>query len=437
MSVKCILIILDGLGDRAHGVLSNQTPLQAAQTPVLDNLAALGANGLYHAALLGQALPSENAHFAMFGYEMKDFPGRAALEALGAGIELGPDDVAVLAHLASAHEHDNKLIVRKNKAAVKPSEAQSLVQTIDAYETNRIKFRFVPVTGVFGILILNGTVSPYITDTNLMLEGLALPAIKPWQSHTSDSAACNTARALTEYLSWAYKRLQAHPVNKTRLEQGKPPLNCPVMQRAGRLQNIRPFRQSYGLKGLSISSAIIYWGLTGYLGLDVKKVKDTRNPADDMAERLDMADQMLNDYDIIHVHTKAPDQAAHAKDPLAKKSVIEALDSGIGRVIDRFIGNPEVLLVVTTDHSTPSSGPLIHSGEPVPLTFCGPGIRCDTVQQFNEVSVANGALGLVKGKELIYLILNHLDRAKLQGIMDTPVDQPYYPGEYEPYKIDR
>ena len=36
----------------------------------------------------------------------------------------------------------------------------------------------------------------------------------------------------------------------------------------------------------------------------------------------------------------------------------------------------------------------------------------------------------------MYLILNHTDRSKLMGIMDTPVDQAYYPGQYVPLRID-
>jgi 2,3-bisphosphoglycerate-independent phosphoglycerate mutase len=48
---------------------------------------------------------------------------------------------------------------------------------------------------------------------------------------------------------------------------------------------------------------------------------------------------------------------------------------------------------------------------------------------------AGGALGFVRGKELMYLILNHLDRAKLHGIMDTPADNPYWPEAYQPFRL--
>ena len=96
----------------------------------------------------------------------------------------------------------------------------------------------------------------------------------------------------------------------------------------------------------------------------------------------------------------------------------------------------DAVIIATADHSTPSSGPLIHSGESVPIMFHGRGVRRDRVRQFDEISAASGALGSLRGKELIYMVLNHLDRSKLHGIMDTPVDQPYWPGKYNSFKLE-
>ena len=44
-------------------------------------------------------------------------------------------------------------------------------------------------------------------------------------------------------------------------------------------------------------------------------------------------------------------------------------------------------------------------------------------------------LGDRRGREIMHLILNFLDRAKMQGLMDTPFDQPYYPGNYRPLSL--
>jgi 2,3-bisphosphoglycerate-independent phosphoglycerate mutase len=295
--------------------------------------------------------------------------------------------------------------------------------------------RLHPVRGHHGILTLAGTVAPFFTDSDPMTKDRALAAIKPWAAHAGDPAARNAARALGAYLEWVYRGAQNHPVNAARRKAGRPLLNGLVTQRAGRLKQVTPFSEGYGLRGLSLASGIVYHGLAAYLGMAARRVEDTDRPGDDLAGRLKAAMAFLPEYDFIHVHTKAPDEAAHAKDPAAKCRVIEALDRGIGAVLDDLTAEPEILIVIAADHSTPSSGPLVHSGEPVPIIFHGPGIRRDLVERYDEICAAGGALGCVRGKELMYLILNHLDRAKLQGIMDTPVDQPYWPGRYTPLRV--
>jgi 2,3-bisphosphoglycerate-independent phosphoglycerate mutase len=140
-------------------------------------------------------------------------------------------------------------------------------------------------------------------------------------------------------------------------------------------------------------------------------------------------------YDFIHVHTKMPDEAAHTKKPRYKIEVIEALDRAMDFAAQTIVPDPETLLVVTADHSTPSSGAMIHSGETVPLTMVGRYPRRDMVTAFNEIDCAVGGLGPVRGKELMYLILNFLDRAKMKGLMDTTIDQPYTLGHYRPLTL--
>jgi 2,3-bisphosphoglycerate-independent phosphoglycerate mutase len=430
------MILLDGLGDRSYPEWGHQTPLQAAATPALNRIARDGANGLYHASHLGQALPSENAHFAMFGYDPEGFPGRGALEALGAGVPLDAGRVAVLAHFVTVDRlSDGTLVLKDGHPRMAADEREALIQVVGRYSGDGVDVRFHPTQEHRGILTLDGTVAPFFTDSDPMTAERPLSAISAWTSHTADPAAQKAAYALGAYLEWAYHELQYHPVNAARRKADRPLINALVTQRAGRLKQVAPFSEAYGLRGLSMASGIVYHGLASYLGMDVRQVKDTNRPGDDLAQRLKTALSLLPTYDFIHVHTKAPDEAAHTKDPTAKCRAIEALDSGIGSALEDLLSQPELLLVVAADHSTPSSGPLIHSGEPVPILFHGPGIRRDRIEAYDEISAAGGALGLVRGKELMYLILNHLDRAKLQGIMDTPVDQPYWPGRYEPLRI--
>jgi 2,3-bisphosphoglycerate-independent phosphoglycerate mutase len=434
---KCVLILLDGIGDRAVDTFGNKTPLQAAHTPTLDRVATLGSNGLYHAARLGQALPSENAHFAIFGFDAGDFPGRGALEALGAGVDITLKDVSILAHVACLKEDNGILLLEQDKPAAGSDEIQALIAAVSRYERQSIQIRFHQTKGLFGVVVLSGDVSPYITDTNPMREGRPLMEVKAWEKYAGDAKSLRSASALKAYLVWAYDQLCEHPVNKARSSSGLSPINGLVTQRAGQLKTLSPFRQRYGMKGLSIASGFVYAGMSSYLGLDFMRVDDSNDPETDMAQRLALARHAVADYDFIHVHTKTPDEAAHTKDARKKKAVIEALDRGIAREIEPLLNDPGVVVVLTADHSTPSTGVLIHSGEAVPLTICGDGVRRDMVKHFDEVHAAAGSLGSVREKELMYLILNYLDRAKLVGIMDTQRDQAYWPGDYEAFSLGR
>ncbi|WP_461208633.1 alkaline phosphatase family protein [Desulfocurvus sp. DL9XJH121] len=437
MPRKCLLLLLDGLGDRSHPALNGMTPLQAASTPNLDRIAAAGANGLFHAASMGQALPSENAHFTLFGYGLDEFPGRGALEALGAGMDMGSRDVAVLAHLACVRERAGVLYQDRDIVPDVPEDqAAELVRAVERFEHDGIEITFHREKELFGVLRVRGDVSRFVTDTNTMRDGDPMSALTPWRRFENDAPAIRTARALRAYVLFAHRALAAHPVNRAREARGLDPASGVVTQRAGRRGLVEPFRERYGLRGATVSSGIVYKGLAAYLGLTPLDAPRSGDVEADYAAQLALAREALREHDFIHVHTKAPDAAAHTKNPEHKKAVIEALDRAVGVHLDALMADPDLVLALTADHSTPSSGPLVHSGEPVPLAFAGPGVRVDAVARFDEVSAATGALGTVRGLEFMYLVLNYLDRAKLMGIMDTPVDRAFWPGVYEPFRTE-
>ncbi|MBI4684209.1 MAG: 2,3-bisphosphoglycerate-independent phosphoglycerate mutase [Nitrospirae bacterium] len=432
--MRCILIILDGLGDRGHDCFDGATPLQAAYTPNLDYLSSLGMNGLFHATMQGIPMSSETAHFIIFGYDAGDFPGRGPIEAIGKGIDIGYDDVAVLCHMCYVEQRQNNLILKWGRPVISGDESRMLMHEIQSFETNGVSINLIPSSKIDGFLVLNGNASEKITDSDPIYEGKPLMEIVPISQKKTSPASKKTAHALNKYLIWCHKILSDHQINKNRITRGLPPVNAIVTQRAGKRKKLPAFREMWGMRGLSISSGAIYWGLCSELGIDTIKVKDTGNVEEDLKYRLRLAKD-AGDYDFIHVHTKMPDEAGHTKNPSYKKEVIEAIDRAMSVAVNEIIPDRETLLVVTADHSTASSGAMIHTGETVPLMMIGKHVRKDKVGKFNEVTCPRGALGIIRGRELRYLILNFLDRAKLQGLMDTPADQPYYPGNYRPLTL--
>uniref|UniRef100_UPI0040568415 2,3-bisphosphoglycerate-independent phosphoglycerate mutase n=1 Tax=Candidatus Electrothrix sp. TaxID=2170559 RepID=UPI0040568415 len=440
---RCILILLDGLGDRAYPTLGDRTPLQAAQTPHLDSFAQSGSCGLLHAGRPGIALPSENAHFALFGYQEQEFPGRGLFEALGAGLDIRPGDIAFLVHFGAAEVREQILFLKKHRPKTSSEETRAFIEAISSYtwhgndgdETESIQIDYLPTKGLDGILRLRGKgLSRQVTDTSPPQHEHPLLMALPYRNADDLPAAQRTAEALSSYIAWSYITLSKHPLNRKRQEKQQELVNVLATQRPGTPGKIQPFAERWGIQGASLASGLMYWGLASYLGMRVEQVKDTDNPGQDLAERLQLADSLGKEYEFLHVHTKAPDAAAHTKDPHKKVAAIESLDKGIGEMLPNLLDGRTVV-IITADHSTPSAGPQIHSGEPVPIAVAGPGIRRDLVTGFDEVQCAPGSLGWVQGQDLMPMVLNFLDRAKLVGLMDTPDDQPYWPGKRTPFRL--
>jgi 2,3-bisphosphoglycerate-independent phosphoglycerate mutase len=432
--MRCILLILDGLGDRGHAAFGGQTPLQMASTPNLDKLASLGMTGLLHPWLLGSALPSEIAHFLLFGYDLEDFPGRGYIEALGENLPLGDTDVALLGRIFAVRKQRGLLILTEEDPQVEAATCLALQEAIASFHHEGVDISFIPTGGIRGLVVAKGEVAPAVTDSNPIYEGRPLMEVLPWEGYEHDEPALNTAQALNHYLIWCHRQLSAHPLNRKRKRAGLAPLNAVGLQRAGQKKPIIPFGDKWGFKPLAIAAGCLYRGLSQHVGMELSPVKDTDNITADLLARLKLAHQDRR-HDFIYIHTKAPDEAAHTKDPLIKKAAIEALDRAVGFALQEIITDPDTLLVVTADHATNSAGAMIHSGEPVPLLMVGKYTWRDRVTCFDEVNCAQGSLGLVRGQELMYLILNFLDRGKLMGLRDSPRDQPYFHGKFKPLKI--
>jgi len=434
--MKTILVLLDGLGDRSYKVLADRTPLQAAHTPHLDRLAQMGSNGLWHAARTGQCFPSETAHYLLFGYDLADFPGRGLLEAVGYGVPFQDEDVLSLAHLSGVNVHDGMPVLSHSRRDIqgRAGEIGRLYSAITPYDAGGIRFDLHRTGPNDAILVVRGPVSPYISDCDTMMIGTPLAKVLAMSGNPEPEKAEQTARALNRYLTHCHKVLSAHGVNRDRLENGLPEANFLATQRAGRRVLQEAFHDKWGPRGMMIASGAIYMGLARELGLTAVRVADGKDPGKDLMERIRMA---LSDaeHGFVHVHTKAPDEAAHGKDPVLKRDVIASLDQGLGELIKAVAQQDDILAVVTADHSTPSSSALIHSGEPVPVCMAGPEVRRDDVDRFDEISAARGCLGFLRGKDLMLMMLNCVNRSTLMGHRLGTVERPYVPEGYRPFSV--
>ena len=136
-----LVILLDGLADRAHPELGGRTGNEAATTPNLDRLALEGSCGVIYAVGPGRAPSSEVAHWSMLGYRPDEFPGRAVFEALGHGQEVNAEYAFAFAALRPAERREDGLwLTGRPRYGEDEEDAAALVDACAHLEVDGLGF---------------------------------------------------------------------------------------------------------------------------------------------------------------------------------------------------------------------------------------------------------------------------------------------------------
>ena len=408
-----LMVVLDGLGDRPQPDLGGLTPLEAAETPNLDALAALGTCGRLYPLSPGLAPSSHQAHFALFGYDEHDFPGRGLLEALGCEVPPAPGEVVLRANLARAEVSDGVWHITE-RPDPRTGEAGLEKLNLDA-EIDGVRVRFVFTDHLQGLLFLSpasGTagLSHFVSDADPLRADFPVLSVRPLEEAPDPVAAERTARVLNAWMRLAHERLVPCDIQLESVAECT--LNFMLVKWAGMRTHVTPFRARYGLRGASLGSGPLYRGLAEAVGLVHVAVPAEHDPEHDLAGRVAVAQDLIGSgtTDFVHVHTKWPDSAGHRKDPARKRDVIAALDRALAPLVD-IAGRGEAVVAVVADHQTPSAGPLYHGGGAVPIIVAGGTLGADHVRAYGETACAAGLLGTLRGVDLMPVLLDAADRS--------------------------
>ena len=103
--MKYLILVGDGMGDLPMPELDNRTPLEAAETPALDELCQKGEFFLSRTVPACSTPGSDVANLSLLGYRPEEFyTGRAPLEAASMGIELAEYETAFRCNLGTPYK---------------------------------------------------------------------------------------------------------------------------------------------------------------------------------------------------------------------------------------------------------------------------------------------------------------------------------------------
>ena len=410
MSKKFAIIIPDGCADDPMESLGGKTPLAAAETPNFDALAPTGIVGRSFNVPAGFVPGSDVATLSLLGYDPASFyTGRAPLEAVAQGIELGPDDWAFRCNLVTLGDGKMKSFTADH---ISSEEAKEILAGIQKEIVPRWKeiapgvggrLEFCPGVSYRNLLIFRPD-----SDAGRNLFSSRTLTYPPHDYTDRDYAQALPAgeggEVIRRLMTETEQFLAGHPVNQKRIAAGKLPATCAWLWGQGKRPDLRPFADRFGgIRGGMISAVDLLRGIAALLEWKIIDVPNITGYVDtDYAAKGAYAALALDDLDLVCVHVEATDEASHEGSLEKKLQALADIDSKVlPPILDKLRSFPEWRLLISPDHPTPVAMKT-HSMGFVPWLVAGSDITPDSPPAaYNEAVAEASRFFFEKGNNLM------------------------------------
>ncbi len=392
---KAVIFLGDGMADEPLPELGGKTPLEYADTPAMDGIAAAGMSGSFLTLPPGLPTSSDVANMSVLGYyPEKNYPGRGPIEAVSRGIRLGPDDVAWRCNLVTVDEQG---ILRDYSARHIDNTVSAQLMNLLQEKLGSDKVSFYPGVSYRNLMVLHGRefsdrVGYFKPDSSQDMPVTELPwtAEVPGAAHTVEvlNQLFRDAREVLAHTDIASEATDIWPWSP------------------GRTPKLLSFEERYeGRRGAIISAVDVIRGIGRASGMTVAEVPGATGFLDtNYAGKVAAALEMLKNHDLVYIHVEAVDECSHMGKLDLKLQAIQAFDQQIVAPVMTALKGENVNFAVLPDHPVPIRLRK-HTTTPVPVAVCGPSFPADGVTFFGENSAKNGRLGARSGDELVRLLL--------------------------------
>jgi len=397
--MKYIIILGDGMADEPIAALGGKSPMQVAQTPNMDKLAAMGRCGQLETVPDGFLPGSEIANLSLLGYDVRtDFEGRGSLEAASMGVVIQPGEMALRCNLICIENGRSK---NHSAGHISNEEAAELIHFLEK-ELGSDTIKFHEGISYRHLLVMKGgnkaiQCTPPHDVPGTPFEDVMIEALEPDAFATED--------ALNQLILKSQVLLASHPVNLKRVAAGKDPANSIWPWSPGYKPAMKTLMQQFPqVKTGSVISAVdLIKGIGIYAGLESIEVEGATGLYTTNYEgKAQAAIEELRQKDFVFLHVEASDEAGHEGDVDLKIRTIEYLDKRIvGPIYEAVkVWDEPVTIAILPDHPT-YCRTKTHVKEPIPFLIYSPLETPDSVQVYDEFSVTQGFYGLLKDNEFV------------------------------------
>ncbi len=388
------------MADEPIESLGGKTPLEAANTPVMDAMACAGEMGMVSTIPEGMSPGSDTANLSVLGYDPKIYyTGRSPLEALSIGAPMKDTDVVYRCNIVTLSEEEDvfeeKTIIDHSSSEIDTADAEILLKAVvDEFAFEGYSFytgtsyRHCMIWDKGQVLsmtqphdILGSVIGEYLPENEVFLR----------------------------MMKKSYEILSKHPLNIERKAKGLNPANCFWFWGAGTKPVLSSFEEKYGIKGAMISAVDLLKGIAVGAGMHNMTVEGANGGLHTNYEGKAHAavDSVLDGgYDFAYVHVEAPDEMGHQGSVERKIQAIENLDQRVIKVIkDQMDASGEdYCMLVLPDHPTPIRV-RTHTNGAVPYVIYNSTKQEKKVCRYSEKEAALTGKHFLEGQQLLKYLL--------------------------------
>jgi 2,3-bisphosphoglycerate-independent phosphoglycerate mutase len=368
--MKYILVIGDGMADNPVPELGNKTPLESANIPCMDAMAAAGTFGSVLNVPEGFPPGSDTAIMSIFGCAPQQYyTGRAPIELADQGVTL-PDGAAAFRCnnicVSDGGDFDSRTIVSHSAGGIGGADSRTLVEYLFSHPD------FIPLAEEARASLLPADSYRHVMiQQNTQIKGIRL---SPPHDHLGESvkdnlpSGCEDAEILCRLMRKANEILDHHPLNEQRRAEGKLPANAIWFWAEGTSGSMPNFQQQFGHTGTVISAVPLVRGIAKMTGLKVREIPTANGEWDtDYEAKVAAALEALETDEFVAVHLEGPDESTHEGSLQHKLQSIEWLDSRVISPLATALSErgEDFRMLILSDHKTLMADGT-HDGDPVP-----------------------------------------------------------------------
>lgn len=359
--MKYVVVLGDGMADCPIAELGDQTPLAYAETPTMDQLAAVSEIGMVHTIPDGMKPGSDTANLSVLGYNPRIYySGRSPLEALSIGVDMKDTDIALRCNLVTLSEeeenYEDRTIIDHSSGEISTADAAVLLDAVREGLENET-YKFYVGTSYRHLLIWDRGEVVELTQPHDVL-GQTIGQYLPEDA------------VLREMMKKSYDILVNHPINVERKKKGLNPANSCWFWGAGTKPALSSFEEKTHLKGAMISAVDLLKGIAVGASMKVIEVEGANGGLNTNYEGKAQAaiDVLTKEgYDFAYIHVEAPDEMGHQGSVERKVKAIEYLVSRVIKPVKEGLeaAGEDFRMLVLPDHPTPICM-RTHSSDSVP-----------------------------------------------------------------------